>query len=178
MLRVLASPRALHQAPTSVRQLIQTRSLRLSTRQLAQQAERAPTGPPPIHPPLNATPPVKPKAFYRRHPYTFACLISPVVIAASALVVVGGLLAYDATTYADKHVENVPDEILHFELGRGGKKNLKIADHLVDDNDPSRRACGGKQRLVIVGGGWGVSQPSQQLAKRAWADLVGREHSG
>lgn len=161
MLRLLASARALPQAPTCARQLMaQSRSIHLSPRRLATEAPKPPpTGPPRIHPPLNVTPPPKPKAFYRRHPYAFALLVSPLVITGSALVVIAGLLAYDATTYADKHVENVPDEMMHFELARGGKKKLKVANHMVDDNDPSRRASGGKQRLVIVGGGWGVSKP-------------------
>lgn len=79
------------------------------------------------------------------------------MITGSALVIVGGLFAYDATTYAERHVDKVPESIINFQLERGGPKNLKIANHLVDDSDPSRRGCEGKQRLVIVGGGWGVS---------------------
>lgn len=158
MFRLVASPRALSQSSASSRLALQSRGFRNSPRRLAESTPTPPpSGPPPIHPPLNVTPPAKTKPFYRRHPYAFAFLVSPLVITGSALAVIGGLLAYDATTYADKHVDNVPDEVMHFELGRGGKKNLKIADHLVDDDDPSRRACGGKQRLVIVGGGWGVS---------------------
>lgn len=164
MFRLMAAPRALAPAPTSARLLNQTRSLRLSPRRLADKVEPTPTGPPPIHPPLNVTPPPKPKAFYKRHPYTFAFLVSPLVITGSALVIIGGLLAYDATTYANKHTERVPEEVMHFKLERGGKKNLKVAKHMVDDSDPRSRASGEKQRLVIVGGGWGVSNlPSQRL---------------
>ena len=42
---------------------------------------------------------------------------------------------------------------------RGGPKGLKIAEVLVDDNDGGLRdASAGKQKLVIVGGGWGAGQ--------------------
>jgi NADH dehydrogenase len=44
---------------------------------------------------------------------------------------------------------------------RGGKKNLKVATVLMDDQDERMIASSGegKKKLVIVGGGWGVSLP-------------------
>ena len=66
---------------------------------------------------------------------------------------------YDASTYRSSTVEGsvfVPELALY--PRRGGPKNLPIAESLVDDeDDPVRSSQRDKPRLVILGGGWGVS---------------------
>ena len=66
---------------------------------------------------------------------------------------------YDASTYRTSTVESaasVPELALY--PRRGGPKNLPIAESLVDDeDDPARSSQRDKPRLVILGGGWGVS---------------------
>ncbi|KAL8277059.1 hypothetical protein RQP46_010593 [Phenoliferia psychrophenolica] len=106
--------------------------------------------------------------FYKRRPIIFACLVSPVIITASLGVVVAGLLAYDASTYQDKLVDRVAPHPLALNPKRGGPKNLKIADVLVDDNDRVVDAAEGKQKLVIVGGGWGAVGVLKHLDPNAW----------
>jgi hypothetical protein len=74
------------------------------------------------------------------------------------IVVVGaGILAHDAFTYNDKHVDRVPVNPLALNPERGGPKNLPIARVLIDDEeDEEAKLLAVKPRLVIVGGGWGV----------------------
>jgi NADH dehydrogenase len=98
----------------------------------------------------------------------FTAIASPVVIAASFGVALAGLFAYDASTYRHKHLDKVNVADLAVEPERGGPKQLKIARALVDDDqDEQRRSNKDKQRLVIVGGGWGVS-----AAQRQTRDLI------
>jgi hypothetical protein len=75
------------------------------------------------------------------------------------LVVGVGILAHDAFTYNDRHVDRVPINPLALKPERGGPKNLPIARVLIDDGDDEEaKLLAGKPRLVIVGGGWGVRQ--------------------
>lgn len=68
-----------------------------------------------------------------------------------------GILAHDALTYNEKHVDRVPVNPLALHPERGGPKNLPIAHVLVDDEeDDEAKALSAKPKLVIVGGGWGV----------------------
>lgn len=97
------------------------------------------------------------KPLYKRRPILFTAIASPVVIAGSFAVALAGLFAYDASTYRHKHLEKVNVSDLAVEPERGGPKQLKIARALVDDQDEGRIGSSDKQRLVIVGGGWGVS---------------------
>ncbi|GAA95464.1 uncharacterized protein L969DRAFT_85141 [Mixia osmundae IAM 14324] len=67
------------------------------------------------------------------------------------------VLLYDAFTYSSKHVDNVPINPVALNPKRGGPKNLKIAEVLVDDEETSdSKSLMTKPRLVIVGGGWGA----------------------
>lgn len=103
-----------------------------------------------IIPPL----PKKPR-FYSRHPIIFSLLAAPIVLSASLGVIVAGLLAYDASTYTDRVKETVNLNPLSLNPNRGGKKNLKIAEVLVDDDDDKPNLLSKqKQKLVIIGGGW------------------------
>lgn len=97
------------------------------------------------------------KPLYRRRPLLFGLLATPVLVTGSLGVCLLGLLGYDASTYADKHLDKVAVNPLALLPTRGGKKNLKVAEALVDDEDEGRRISSKKQRLVVVGGGWGVS---------------------
>lgn len=81
------------------------------------------------------------------------CLSSAVGI----LVVGASILAHDAFTYNEKHVDRVPVNPLALHPERGGPKNLPVARVLVDDEeDEEAKLLATKPRLVIVGGGWGV----------------------
>jgi NADH dehydrogenase len=73
-------------------------------------------------------------------------------------VLTAGVLLHDAFTYTDKHVERVPVSPLALHPERGGPKNLPVARVFMDDDaDDENRKLATKPRLVIIGGGWGVS---------------------
>lgn len=119
-----------------------------------QQLRSLSSAPPPLPPPAR-----KPRPFYRRHPYWFALGISPIVVTASLGVTLLVLLGYDASTYSHTTPNDHPIDPLALKPERGGKKNLKVAQVLMDDQDERMIASSGegKKKLVIVGGGWGVS---------------------
>ena len=77
---------------------------------------------------------------------------------AGVFAVGGAIFLHDAFTYTDRHVERVPVNPLALHPESGGPKNLPIARVLVgDEEDEVNQALSKKPRLVIVGGGWGVS---------------------
>ncbi|KJA27081.1 hypothetical protein HYPSUDRAFT_63340 [Hypholoma sublateritium FD-334 SS-4] len=90
----------------------------------------------------------------------FLCLSS-----ALGIVVVGtGILAHDAFTYNDRHVDRVPVNPLALHPDHGGPKNLPIARVLIDDEeDEEAQLLAAKPKLVIVGGGWGAMGVLQTL---------------
>ncbi|KIM48810.1 hypothetical protein M413DRAFT_61164 [Hebeloma cylindrosporum] len=91
---------------------------------------------------------------------TLLCVSSVVGI----LVVGAGILAHDAFTYNDRHVDRVPINPLALKPERGGPKNLPIARVLIDDGDDEEaKQLAVKPRLVIVGGGWGAIGVLQSL---------------
>jgi len=81
------------------------------------------------------------------------------VVTASLGVTLLVLLGYDASTYSHSTENDHPIDPLALKPERGGKKNLKVASVLMDDQDERMIASSGegKKKLVIVGGGWGVS---------------------
>ena len=113
-----------------------------------------------------ATPP-------RRRPLVLRILIRTMVasgfLGLSVTAFVIAFFIYDASTYRDMQEDGpvvVPELALH--PRRGGPKNLPIAEALVDDIDePGRAAETDKPRLVILGGGWGVSVLSSHSTPRA-----------
>lgn len=103
---------------------------------------------------------IRTRTFLRRYWYlrmiaiTFGALG---VISASCVCCLLALLAYDATTYSERHIESVPVQPLALNPLRGGPKNLKIANYLVGDrDDPHFDKLCDKPKLVIIGGGWGA----------------------
>lgn len=114
----------------------------------------------------SATP--KRPRFYSRHPIIFTIVAFPFLLSGSVGIIIVGLLAYDATTYQDKHVERVARDELSLHPIRGGKKNLKIAEVLVDDDDDRARNHNKKQKLVIIGGGWGSVGILKHLDRDLW----------
>ncbi|SPO28234.1 probable NADH dehydrogenase (ubiquinone), 64 kD subunit, mitochondrial [Ustilago trichophora] len=65
------------------------------------------------------------------------------------------ILAHDALTYREAHVDKVPLHPLALEPKKGGPKNLPIlSSYAEDEQDQVSRDLAGKERLVIVGGGW------------------------
>lgn len=77
-----------------------------------------------------------------------------------------GLFIHDAFTYTEKHIDRVPVSPLALKPERGGPKNLPIVRVQVDDEDDEENArLADKPKLVIVGGGWGVSLSSLPFTK-------------
>lgn len=75
-------------------------------------------------------------------------------------VLTGAVFVHDAFTYTDLHVDRVPVNPLALHPETGGPKNLPIARvSLRDEEDEETKALALKPKLVIVGGGWGVSVP-------------------
>lgn len=128
--------------------------------------------PPPPAPPGGSAPLTKAKRvrFYRSHPYWTALLAAPFVVTGSLGVALLGLWAWDASTFHHPHAANVPIDPLALNPKRGGKKNLKIAESLVDDLDARKVNSSGKakKRLVIVGGGWGSVGIVKNLDPDVW----------
>jgi NADH dehydrogenase len=87
-------------------------------------------------------------------------------------LVVGVILVHDAFTYSERHVERVPINPLGLHPRRGGKKNLPILEADLDDEPAEDKGGARKPRLVIVGGGWGVSlSPSPSPSAGRGADV-------
>lgn len=69
-----------------------------------------------------------------------------------------GVFIHDAFTYTDRHVDRVPVSPLALHPVCGGPKNLPVVSVLLaDEEDEEAKKLTEKQKLVIVGGGWGVS---------------------
>ncbi|GAC74283.1 NADH-dehydrogenase [Moesziomyces antarcticus T-34] len=65
------------------------------------------------------------------------------------------ILAHDALTYREAHVDKVPLHPLALAPNRGGPKNLPIVSaYPEDEQDEVSKNLAAKERLVIVGGGW------------------------
>ncbi|KAJ1024401.1 hypothetical protein NDA18_004568 [Ustilago nuda] len=65
------------------------------------------------------------------------------------------ILSHDALTYREAHIDKVPLNPLALEPKRGGPKNLPIlCSYPEDEQDELSKKLAGKERLVIVGGGW------------------------
>ena len=118
----------------------------------------------PLHPAVArrffATDVVPPKPPFQRTKMVAKVTTLLAVSSVVGILVVGvGILAHDAFTYNDRHVDRVPVNPLALNPERGGPKNLPIARVLMDDaDDEEAKLLAGKPRLVIVGGGWGVRQ--------------------
>ena len=98
-----------------------------------------------------------PQAWAARHRYL---AISARLVISSALglgILLGAILFHDAFTYSDRHIERVPMNTLVIQPKVGGKKELPILEVNLDAEDPKKKGMQGKPRLVIIGGGWGVS---------------------
>jgi hypothetical protein len=104
------------------------------------------------------TTPFHNKAFHRVRTiarYTGYFAISS---AFGVLALGAGIFIHDAFTYSDQHVDRVPVSPLALHPELGGPKNLPIARVQVDDEqDEENQRLAGKPKLVILGGGWGVS---------------------
>ena len=65
------------------------------------------------------------------------------------------ILAHDALTYREAHVDKVPLHPLALSPKTGGPKNLPIlSSYAEDEQDEISKKLAAKERLVIVGGGW------------------------
>ncbi|KIJ41323.1 hypothetical protein M422DRAFT_60486 [Sphaerobolus stellatus SS14] len=97
--------------------------------------------------------------------YTLIGILSSVL---GLTLLITGIFLHDAFTYND----DLPDiPLSSFQLGgeRGGPKNLPLAGHFFrDGEDEERRDLSKKERLVIVGGGWGAVSLLNTLSKGAY----------
>ena len=86
----------------------------------------------------------------------FARFVTSTII--GLFVILGAILLHDSFTYSDQHVSGVPTNPLALHPRKGGPKNLPIVDtDLSAEEDDTARKLASKPKLVIVGGGWGVS---------------------
>lgn len=86
----------------------------------------------------------------------FARFVASVVI--GLFVILAAILLHDSFTYSERHVGGVPTSPLALHPRKGGPKNLPIVDtDLSQEEDDTTRKLAGKPKLVIIGGGWGVS---------------------
>ena len=92
------------------------------------------------------------RQFLRWTGYTVASTVLGVTL------ITGVIFVHDAFTYTDAHVDKVPVSPLALSPETGGPKNLPIVSAFLGDiEDPENERINQKPRLVIVGGGWGVS---------------------
>ncbi len=78
--------------------------------------------------------------------------------------VLGVILIHDSFTYSSKHIDRVPTSPLALHPRTGGPKGLPVVDtDLGDSEDEVMEKLKGKPRLLIVGGGWGVSSQKPSL---------------
>lgn len=99
--------------------------------------------------------------FAHNHPWlaVVARLVMAMLVGSSILLLI--VLIHDACTYSQKHVDRVPVNPLALAPRRGGPKNLPIIEVNIDDEESDEKSkCEGKPRVVILGGGWGVSPPN------------------
>lgn len=97
------------------------------------------------------------KTFANNHPYlTFGIRLGMSATLGVGLII-GVILGHDAFTYSDRHVDRVPCNPLSLHPRRGGEKNLPIIEVNLDAEEVEKLGMKNKPRLVIVGGGWGVS---------------------
>lgn len=86
----------------------------------------------------------------------FARFVTSVVI--GLFVILGAILLHDSFTYSERHIAGVHASPLALHPRTGGPKNLPIIDtDLSQEEDETTRKLAGKPKLVIIGGGWGVS---------------------
>nr|ODN86152.1 NADH dehydrogenase [Cryptococcus depauperatus CBS 7841] len=114
-------------------------------------------------------PSVPSQDFVDRHFY-LSIIIRLVLSSALGIVILTGvILAHDAFTYSERHVDRVPCNPLSLKPRLGGKKNLPVLEvNLDDEEDEAKRTMRGKPRLVIVGGGWGAIALIQSLPAHAY----------
>lgn len=66
--------------------------------------------------------------------------------------------------YSDLHADRVPVSPLALHPKLGGPKNLPVASVALDDEESEEnRKLASKPKLVIIGGGWGVSGATEFL---------------
>ena len=82
-------------------------------------------------------------------------------------VILGVILLHDVFTYSERHVDRVPTNPLSLHPRLGGPKNLPIIEaNLDDEQDEEMKKLMHKPRLVVLGGGWGVSPYSSSQSGR------------
>ena len=116
------------------------------------------TGPGNVRPSISLEPRPRSRLFRRSlqvAKYTSYFALSGVF---AVLAIGAGVFIHDAFTYTDRHVDRVPVSPLALHPERGGPKNLPVVNVLLaDEEDEEARKLMEKPKLVIVGGGWGVS---------------------
>lgn len=108
----------------------------------------ATSSPPPIE---------KATSFLQRHSIIKWALITSGSIVFGLFSTTAIILGYDAFTYKDAHIGNVPATPLALHPNPGGPKNLPILSHFVEENPDEEVAKSKslkKEKLVIIGGGW------------------------
>lgn len=117
-----------------------------------------------LPPEPEAEPKQKPNFLKRYLKYFF---LGSGVISGTLTLIVAGIFVYDYTTYTPPAVPEqllVPMEAINPK--RGGPENLPILTRHLDDLDTeAKRNHEGKEKLVILGSGWGAISILSQLDK-------------
>lgn len=106
-------------------------------------------------------------SFSAKHPWVAGFLRISISAAVGISLLIGIVLLHDMSTYTphrDGHIECSP---LSLHPRRGGPKNLPIIESNLDDNE-EKGGMKNKPRLVIIGGGWGVSDSLFFADNRPW----------
>lgn len=98
------------------------------------------------------------RSFQDRHPFISVVTRLGISSVVGLGLIVGVILVHDSFTYSERHVERVPTNPLSLNPRRGGKKTLPILEVNLDEEESEvKKNMTSKPKLVIVGGGWGVS---------------------
>lgn len=100
-------------------------------------------------------PAIAPSTFLRRHKFIRWTLWGSFSIVFGVVATTAIILGHDALTYRHPCIGDVPTSQLALHPKPGGPKNLPIVtDYIEGDEDEIHQQLKGKERLVIVGGGW------------------------
>ncbi|BFZ56562.1 hypothetical protein PYCC9005_003609 [Savitreella phatthalungensis] len=83
-------------------------------------------------------------------------------------VIVAGFFAYDSMTYVEHARNAVAVPSLALTPNRGGPKNLPIAEEMIDEYEDGDAKPHGREKLVILGSGWGAVSVISRLNPDAY----------
>jgi hypothetical protein len=110
--------------------------------------------------PIKSQPQAKPKSstFQTAKKYAVYAGYFGLSTVVGVITLGAGIFIHDAFTYTEKHIDRVPINPLALHPESGGPKDLPIVKaYIGDQEDDENIRLAKKPKLVIIGGGWGVS---------------------